>query len=545
MASRPSLVRWRPVAVAASLSLLAVAVLLFVCAKAGRSTPASETAPVPEPFPVVEVTLPPSADGTVVEPSPILSALSPATGVVEPGSVKPAGHIPLTGVHPGSAAFAKASAEPVPFRFKRRDLLSAEELSKQLLAAPEIDLDAMPRASSQLLALAYSGRHPFDHAILDPLTRRSDLHGLPIQMGHDCQLGKECAQNLQALSRKLRTLFGQAAPRGGSDPRLDADRVRSLLARERDWRHEDALPTLVQLFQAEDRPLRLLLVELLAQIDGRASGAALVRRAVFDLAADVREAAVRALAPRPREEYRDLLLEGLRYPWAPAADHAAEAFVALDDQDAVPRLAALLNEPDPAAPARRDYKALSLAALPSPNKGERDPFDRARRFVVGLEENAGGLRRTSLIDAPDGRPGWSKPQPGQVYAVRELVRVNHLRNCLLCHAPAQNVTDPVRGLVPDPRQPLPPAFSTPYYEGTNGLFVRADVTYLRQDFSVPQPVAKSGVWPVHQRYDYVVRSRYPTLDEVTSAIHKDGTPYPQREAVRFALRELTGTEARP
>ena len=119
--------------------------------------------------------------------------------------------------------------------------------------------------------------------------------------------------------------------------------------------------------------------------------------------------------------------------------------------------------------------------------------------------------------------------------MREVVRVNHLRNCLLCHAPATTATDPVRGLVPSPGQPLPPPFSVPYYEGQIGLFVRADVTYLRQDFSVPQPVAKPGNWPVHQRYDYLVRTRYPTDEELRRPAPKT---YPQREAVRWALREM-------
>jgi hypothetical protein len=119
--------------------------------------------------------------------------------------------------------------------------------------------------------------------------------------------------------------------------------------------------------------------------------------------------------------------------------------------------------------------------------------------------------------------------------VREVVRVNHLRNCLLCHAPAASPADPVRGLVPNPTQPLPPPNTVPYYEGQNGIFVRADVTYVRQDFSVPQPVARSGLWPAHQRYDYVVRTRYPTFEEMWRARPET---YPQREAVRWALREL-------
>src|SRR5262249_56611895 len=104
---------------------------------------------------------------------------------------------------------------------------------------------------------------------------------------------------------------------------------------------------LLQLLQSESKPRRLLLVELLAKIEGRAATSALARRAMFDLAADVREAAVQALRKRPADDYRREFLDGMRYPWPPAADHAAEALVALGDAGAVPALAQMLKEPDP------------------------------------------------------------------------------------------------------------------------------------------------------------------------------------------------------
>jgi hypothetical protein len=128
--------------------------------------------------------------------------------------------------------------------------------------------------------------------------------------------------------------------------------------------------------------------------------------------------------------------------------------------------------------------------------------------------------------------------------VRELVRVNHLRNCMLCHAPATSTNDPVRGLVPEPGQPLPPP-TTPYYGGDRGIFVRADITYLKQDFAVPQPVAKAEPWPAFQRYDYLVRIRTRYLGEEDLLQWfgaKKSDSYPQREAVLFALRELTGRD---
>ena len=61
---------------------------------------------------------------------------------------------------------------------------------------------------------------------------------------------------------------------------------------------------------------------------------------------DVRRAAVTALSRRPAREYDDALVAGLRYPWPAVADHAAEALVALDLRDAVPKLIVQLDARD-------------------------------------------------------------------------------------------------------------------------------------------------------------------------------------------------------
>lgn len=534
-----AMLHWRPVALTATCSLVVILALAGIC----RWVPPTASAISPEPEPLVEAALPPpepTYEPLVTPPSIALTETPTPSHGDEPGTVKPAASAPLTG--PGHVAFARPVGEPKPFQFKRRNLLSADVLSKQLLNVPELDLDQRKLETPGLLALSRSFRNPFAHAVLDPLSRRVDLHGLPLQMGHDCQLGKECAENLQVLSRKLRTLLGQSVRRNPTDHRLDATKLRKLFAETDSWCHEDALPTLEQMLQPEDRPVRLVLVELLDQIRGRAATGALARRAVFDLSPEVREAAVRALFRRPLQEARDVLLEGLRYPWAPAADHAAEALVALNDQESVPHLERILEEPDPTAPVRQVYHPVKLKKEGTTVKSgkEKDPFDRGQSAVVGLEETSGRMQRTRLVADPETQPEWLRPEEDKVYAVRELVRVNHLRNCLLCHAPAESPTDPVRGLVPNRDVPLPPSFSTSYYEGNQGLFVRADVTYLRQDFSVPQPVAHPGKWPVHQRYDYVVRTRYPTFEELSQAQQPLPKASAQREAVRFALRELTG-----
>jgi hypothetical protein len=67
-------------------------------------------------------------------------------------------------------------------------------------------------------------------------------------------------------------------------------------------------------------------------------------------------------------------------------------------------------------------------------------------------------------------------------------------------------------------------------------------TYLRQDFSIMQPVVDHGAWPELQRFDYLVRTRPATLQETQLlALNKlDDKQTPLREAILFALMETTG-----
>jgi hypothetical protein len=131
------------------------------------------------------------------------------------------------------------------------------------------------------------------------------------------------------------------------------------------------------------------------------------------------------------------------------------------------------------------------------------------------------------------------------------VKINHLKNCLLCHDSSRSPsTDLVRGEIPDPGRPLPPAVA--YYASSRpGDYVRAEVTYLRQDFSVAQPVEDADPWPTQQRFDYLVVAhpvpaplpiRMHRTQKKGSAVRRSVSAYPQRESVLFALRELTGKD---
>jgi hypothetical protein len=318
------------------------------------------------------------------------------------------------------------------------------------------------------------GFHPFALAI-------EDVHSLPLRMGVDCKLPQSSARILEDRSRKLRDrLFRNSDPAG----------IRRLLRADQPgtWDVPDAVPTLLQILQAERPEVRLVLVELLSRIRGPEASRALASRAVFDVSQEVRHAALKELEYRPITEYRDVLIGGLRYPWPAAADFAATALIALRIESAVPELVNLLKAPSPSAPMK-------------------------------------------VIE--DGTA---------VHYAREMVRINHAQNCIVCHAISFDDSQLVRAAVPSRKKPLPPAFSPEYYRPAAGdLFVRADVTYLRQDFSLPQHVNDAGNWPDTQRFDYCVRLRL-LSDGEWKKMSKAIFPYPQRDSVLFALRELTGEE---
>ncbi len=69
--------------------------------------------------------------------------------------------------------------------------------------------------------------------------------------------------------------------------------------------------------------------------------------------------------------------------------------------------------------------------------------------------------------------------------------------------------------VPRPDQPLPSP-SDGYNNSIPDVLVRLDVTYLRQDFSLLQPVANANPWPAMQRFDYLVQSRIVSEEEATA-----------------------------
>ncbi len=191
------------------------------------------------------------------------------------------------------------------------------------------------------------------------------------------------------------------------------------------------------------------------------------------------------------------MLQGLRYPLPAVAKRASETLVKLDRTDLLGQLVDLLDEADPRTPVTR------------------------------------------------------KVQGKETQVVRELVRVNHHRNCVLCHAPAGSAvgSEVFTAAVPMPDGPLMPP-SGGYGSAPPEVHVRLDVTYLRQDFSLLQSVSEAQPWPEMQRFDFFVRTRTLSNEEAETfhaRLTKKGAGFvtPYQRAVLFALRELSGKDTAP
>jgi hypothetical protein len=131
----------------------------------------------------------------------------------------------------------------------------------------------------------------------------------------------------------------------------------------------------------------------------------------------------------------------------------------------------------------------------------------------------------------------------------EVVRINHHRNCLLCHAPAVEGKTPKEALtaeIPLPSERLRDGikyYKRPQASPRRDLLVRIDVTYLRPDFSAVQPVYDSSAWRKMQRFDFVVRKRVLTPDEARDLRKRLSGESPYRVAVALALRQLKARES--
>jgi HEAT repeat protein len=477
----------------------------------------SATPPAPAPEPPAATS--PPEDRTADAPPVADPPAPPVPPPPPPAAPAPAKEKPEGARPPAEAPKPPAPAQSFPRRLSDR---TEDDLRNQLLAAPEF---GVPLAVRQAMVRAYRTRYRTDATVtaavtFDPFTLLQHFPPaaeLPVRSGANCQLGAKEGATLGVLARKLHAYLDLIAPKDANGERTRPTQLREVLRQERrgnkrpEWLRPEAVPAMLQILMAEAVPLRLILVDLLAEIPARPAAVALAQRAVFDLSPEVRRAALAALRDRPPAESRAVFLDALRYPWAAAADHAAEALVELEDREAAPLLVPLLDKPDPLAP----YAA------------------------------RGGL------------------------TVRQVVRVNHVANCLLCHAPAVGGEDPVVGVDPFVNVPPPQTGGGRWGGGRSGgggggggggqlpagwagsrssLLVRADVQFLKQDFSVSYAAGVPGVAVQGVRFDFLVRTRPLTAAEARAWKQQPRTDLPasrHREAALFALRGLTGKDLGP
>jgi hypothetical protein len=363
---------------------------------------------------------------------------------------------------------------------------------------PEVNLEPTPavalgkygtQSTEQWLALKSSTRSNAvalndkeEDGFVKALTRtRSDLSGLPFLLGNACRANPERAQAFKAMVEMTR----------------ERDRATRLLRQQqagneiKEKRRQDrrALAALLaQTLPAEavaNQPTKVL---SLASIDEPEATRELARVAVFSPESTARNTALLALARREPRDSTDVLLAGLRYPWPAVAKNAAHAIMVLKRKDLIPQVQRVLDEPDPRGP------------------------------------------RTEMLDGK------------AVEVADEVVRINHHRNCLLCHAPAVEGKTPKEALtaeIPLPSERLRDGieyYERPQASARRDLLVRIDVTYLRPDFSAVQPVYDSSAWRKMQRFDFVVRKRVLTPDEARDLRERLKGPSPYHAAAAEALR---------
>jgi HEAT repeat protein len=528
---------------------------------------------------------------------------------------------------------AAPPTSPVRFVPAPLPLRTEDELRRELAELPEVGLGA----AGANVFYAFLSR-PEDMPWTDPapiIQTRPDMRQLPFHGGAATQLKPRQATTLDELSRKIRVYLAAIAPVGTDGRRANADRLAMQMLQEKrgrrlEWLRVEAIPALTQLLMHEDTSVRRVLSELLGEIPHPAATRALAQRAVFDTDAAARSIAVDGLRDRAPADYRPILLKALRYPWVPAADHAAEVLVALNDRGAVAELVSMLGQPDPLQPRELTggrvcvqevvrvshltncilchppsltgtesaslgvdpvltmsfpKKSLSITTTrggrPStPSEGQLDSM--AQQSLALLQSTPGCHNYTNLATL--------NPPSAAVTNTQQSVMVLDASQCSTPQAAARifrtqlqlNEMAAITGKVGDfVNLPTPPIAVKAFKYGSRSYFaayvqnaflgsgppgqprqvvsgglslsvlpliIRGDITYLRQDFSVLQPTAAAlnGGPPTRTRFDYFVRTRNATAAEKQALNRATPAPtYPQREAVLYALRGLTGVDEGP
>ncbi len=474
----------------------------------------------------------------------------------------------------------KAVPQPPGRSVLSRERPAEAKLLQELATAPEEGLGSTgPTVVSSYITTIQEDLNRFGHTRLadpSPLIRiRPDLRGLSLRVGPSCQLSEKDGVILDELARKLRVLLKSTVTVDGSPRKAPAvESLRGVLfAAQRDgkpgWVRLEAVRTLTQMLTPEEPALRKMLVQLLDAIPDAPATNALADRAVYDLDVEVRQAAVAAPAQRELELYRPALLKALRFPWAPVADHAAEVLVALGDQDAVPHLVSLLRKPDPTAPemlpsghkiVREVVRVNHLANClmchpPSYDGGPAVGVDPTLNIPLTVPQTVlvamtvATQQSSTAVQNPSTQtsPGTTNSVHTGCHDYRNLA----LQATLAAAAAAPNPPVAAQQARNTARMLNPPTRIVPakvLVQTAIPLLIRGDITFFRQDFSVKLSAPGiPGVPADGIRFDFMVRIRTLTPPEVfiLNKMREGQTTYPQREAVLFALRELTGKDAGP
>ena len=492
--------------------MLLAAVALLTMTGSGK---AQQPVPSPTTLPTLPELTVPVAPGVPAIPAPAIPVPAPTPGGTFPTAPAQFPVVPSLPPAPPMVQRFHFKIEPsTPVK----DLLPTPPkavtsrgpvLTDDLTKVPEIEFQAKPevaraaeQAAHQLAKINHLNAKKTDAFMTELLATRSDLAGLPFAMGDDCRSSVERTKQFTIAATTVR----QSLAIGGQPfwttlsniyDQQDAQRSKSdkaLAAHVTVAR----LAALMQMLAAESPELRLGLVKYLTAVAHPEATRALARMAIFTSEDDVRLAAVDALKVRREKDYTEILVNGLRYPWPAVAKRAADAIARLEREDLIPELVKLLENEDPRLPQ---------------------------------------AKRKGWVDMP---------------VVREMVKLNHHQNCVMCHAPAGSgvvTASAITAEVAVPGQPLPtPAQG--YQQSTPELMIRVDVTYLRPDFSATLAVGDAHPWPEGQRFDFLIRERQLTDEE--AAIYREklipkgaGVLSPYHKAALAALREMTGKDTAP
>ncbi|HUR53817.1 MAG TPA: HEAT repeat domain-containing protein [Gemmataceae bacterium] len=490
-------------------------------------------------------------------PTPGGTSGTQLTGV--PGQPQPPQPIPMVPTSHQRFPLAIEPTTPVgrlmPTPPKPRPMsgpLTTDDLTKVPEAEFEVETaglhpsDAAKQAAHQLAKINHLNKKQTDAFMKALLESRPDLAGLPFVMGDDCRSDPARSQQFQLAVNNVRAALGNpvqfdrrggrsgfggggmppngggfgGGQAGGMPMQQAAVPFQVAVTPAAFWTQfaaictqEDAtrpatdkagcehatvgrVAALMQMLAPESAEMRAGLVKYLAGVSHVEATKALAKLAIFSTESDLSAAAAEALKVRRERDYTAILVAGLRYPFPAVAKRAAEVIAKTGRKDLIPELVSVLDEADP-----------------------RLPRDRGGKSVV-----------------------------------REMVRVNHHRNCMMCHAPgtssgiqptAFTAEVPVQG---QPLQSLAQGYNrtAPHPD----LLVRLDVTYLRQDFSVMLPVTDAAPWPDMQRYDFIVRERELSTHELVSfketlTPKEEGVVTPYQRAALTALRDLTGKDTAP